>query len=158
MTAHRHFLFLDFDCTTHPLGCTPDRYFCRLKPLEAWLRVRPGVAVVISSSWRESHPLDEMHSYFSTDVQARVVGPTPVLKRDPWAQWDGEMSPPRFDREVEVLRWLHDNATVRSSWVTLEDHVSLYRPCNNHLVVCDGRIGLIQRDLDRVDAALGTQA
>lgn len=45
-------LFLDFDGVTHPEVCTAEQLFCCLPLIEEVLRRRPGVDIVISSSWR----------------------------------------------------------------------------------------------------------
>jgi len=147
-------LFLDFDGVMHPFGCTIALYFCRLELLEAWLRQRPGLDVVISCSWREAHPLDEMRSYFSEDLQPRVIGATPVVKRDEWAQYGGEPPPLRFEREMEVLSWLRESGEPWRPWVAVDDQAWLFKPFCERLVVVDGSVGLTERDLDAVDQAI----
>ena len=66
-------LFLDFDGVTHPQPCDDENVFCRLHLIEAVLRERElqGVQIVISSSWREYHGLDDMREFFSQDMQGR---------------------------------------------------------------------------------------
>jgi len=150
-------LFLDFDGVMHPFGCECDRYFCRLELLEPWLRQRPGLGIVISSSWREAHPLDEMKRFFADDLQERILGVTPVLRRDEWAQPDGEVLPARFEREIEVMRWLNASGEPWRPWAALDDQVWLYKPFNKRLVLCDGKVGLTQRELGQVDLVLGDQ-
>ncbi len=74
-------LFLDIDGVLHPLpdpGQSGAEQFTRLDLLEEVLRQLPHVDVVISSSWRELHPLDDIRTYFSPDVQARIVDVTPM--------------------------------------------------------------------------------
>lgn len=151
-------LFLDFDGVMHPYGCQVDRYFCHLELLEAWLRGRPGVDIVISSSWRDGHPLDEIQSYFSTDLQQRIIGATPIWARKPWEQYDGEPPPMRFEREIEILRWLHQSAEPWRTWAALDDQAGLFKPFCTRLVVCDGRVGLTHRELEQVDVLLGSAA
>lgn len=148
------FLFLDFDGVLHPTAASVDRYFCHLELLEAWLRERPGVDIVVASTWREMHPFDELQNHFSPDVQPRVVGVTPLLKRDPWAQFDEEFPPVRFERETEVLRWLAGSGEPWRPWAALDDQPWLFRPLSKNLVVCDGRIGLTKRELEIVDRIL----
>lgn len=152
-------LFLDFDGTLHPeqpsRRANADYYFCRLPQLEGWLRLRPGVEVVISSSWREVHPLDELVGYFSEDLRSRVVGCTPVYKRDSWQQYDGEPPPVRFPREVEVLRWLAGSGAPWREWAALDDQAWLYKPLNPRLVLCDPSVGLTAGELARLDTVLG---
>ena len=147
-------LFLDFDGVMHPFGCTIDLYFCRLELLETWLRRRPGFDVVISSSWREVHPLDEMRSYFSDDVQLRVIDSTPILGRDDWAQYGGEPPPLRFEREMEIREWLRSSGEPWRPWVAVDDQAWLFKPFCDRLVVVDGSVGLTGRDLDAVDHVL----
>lgn len=154
-------LFLDFDGVLHPERpghkASDERLFCHLPLLEAWLCERPGVDIVISSSWREAHPLDEMRGLFSEDVHDRIVGTTPILKRDAWEQYDGEPPPTRFERELEVVRWLKESGEPWRPWAALDDQASLYRPLSKNLVLCDGRVGLTERELDQVDQVLGNQ-
>jgi hypothetical protein len=155
--AEQQLLFLDFDGCMHPFGCDIDRYFCHLSLLEAWLRERPSVGIVISSSWREMHPFEEMRSYFSEDLQQRILGMTPISKRGASEQFDGELSPTRFERELEVLQWLRESGEPWRPWVALDDQAWLFRPFSKRLILCDGKVGLTQRELDRVDLVFGCQ-
>lgn len=148
-------LFLDCDGICHPVGCPVDQLFCHLEMLEDWLRRRPGVDVVISSSWREVHPLDELVSFFAEDLQARVLGVTPMYARDGWAQLDIERPAPAHVRHIEVLRWLARSPEPGRRWAALDDQAELYRPGCAELVLVDGRVGLTERDLERLDATLG---
>lgn len=134
-------LFLDFDGVLHPAGCSVDRLFCRLECLEDWLRSRPEVSVVISSSWREVHPLEEMRQYFSLDLQCRVVGKTPVL--------DGGVS-----REAEILAWLAASSAPAQPWVALDDMPALFSPGLRQLMAVDGATGLTKSNLALVDALI----
>jgi hypothetical protein len=74
-------LFLDFDGVTHPEPCVHENVFCRLHLIESVLRERElrDVQIVISSSWREHHSLDDLRQFFSEDIQGRVVGVTPDI-------------------------------------------------------------------------------
>ncbi len=143
-------LFLDFDGVTHGINCPTDELFRHLDQLEEWLRAHANVDVVISSSWREWHPLEEMRSYFSEDLQARVIGATPILKRDPWAQTHGERLRARYERESEILRWQSQEAMKGCRWAALDDQAVLFQPRCPQLVLCDGRVGLAARELDAV--------
>jgi len=151
-------LFLDFDGVMHPAGCTVDLYFCQLGLLQAWLGQRPDVDIVVSSSWREHHPLDEIQSYFASEIATRVIDVTPVLKPNSLTQYDGGLPQECFEREAEVNRWLHANNAHGTSWAALDDQASLFKPRNPHLVLCDGRIGLTQRALDEVEKVFQAQA
>lgn len=69
-------IYLDFDGCRH---CAGRNKFEHIERIEEVLREYPEAHVVISSSWREEHPFDEMRSYFAEDVQRQIVGVTPVL-------------------------------------------------------------------------------
>jgi hypothetical protein len=148
-------LFLDFDGVLHPDRASVDELFCRIGLLQDWLRVRPGVDVVISSSWREVHPIDELRSFFAEDLQARIVGVTPNLKVGDWAQVDGEFPPARFGRQLEVLQWLRTSSKPWRPWAALDDQAWMFRPLELRLVVCDSAVGLTVEDLAAVDKVMG---
>lgn len=150
-------LFLDFDGVLHPDRASVDRFFCHLELLEKWLRDRPDVEVVISSSWREAHPIEELRGFFSEDVRPRILGATPNLKHDDWEQYDCEVPPTRFERELEVTRWLAESDEPWRPWAALDDQAWLYKPFNSRIVLCDREVGLTQCELDLVDLVLAGQ-
>lgn len=151
----RRVLALDVDGVMHPLNAGTDSLFCRLGLFEAWLRQRPDVSVVISSSWREAHPLDEMRSFFSVDVQPRVVGMTPVLQKQLALEQHGspqEIAVMRYQRQAEIERWLIDAGRQHEDWVALDDDASLFAPAQLNLVLTDPSVGLTTQTLALVDA------
>ena len=148
-------LFLDFDGTLHPFGCWVDQHFCRLPVLEAWLRRRADVAIVITSTWRQDHTLEELRARFAADLQARVIGATPVLQRDSWAQRGGEPQGLQHERHTEVLRWLAQSGEPLRRWAALDDQVELYKPGCEQLVLCNSKVGLTQLELEELDRVLG---
>lgn len=151
-------VFVDFDGVLHPYGCAEDAYFCRLEIFEGWLRRRPGVDVVISSTWRETRSVSELTAFFADDLKQRVIGVTPLFIQDSWEQFDGEPPPPRFARHIEVLRWLVQSSTPWRRWAALDDQSLLYKPFTRELVICDGRVGLTQLELDKLDDVLRSSA
>ena len=70
-------LFLDFDGVTHPDPCDAGQHFTQLPLIEEVLRPYPACKIVISSSWRVVHPLNEMRKFFAADMRPRVIGVTP---------------------------------------------------------------------------------
>lgn len=140
-------LFLDFDGVMHPVGCAVDRYFCHLDLVQEWLRVRPAVSIVISSSWRSSHPLDEVQSYFASDIGHRVVGVTPTSVRRSDALGF-------FEREAEIREYLARHRQPRASWAALDDQPALFSPNCDRLVVCDETVGLTAANLVQADLML----
>lgn len=142
-------LFLDFDGVMHPVRCGVDQYFCRLGLLEDWLQRQPDVEVVISSSWRAVHPLDEIQSYFGAEFQHRIVGATPQLMRGSWDK-GGEV----FVREKEIALWRSSNSSPDRPWGALDDMPELFSVGHRHLVVVDGAVGLTEADLALLDQLL----
>ena len=159
----RMIVFLDFDGVLHPDRSNMAPKFCRMPLLEAWLRERPVVEVVISSSWREVHPFEELVSFFSEDLQTRVVGCTPRLQRSSdggrfvgWAQTSEPFGLPVFARELECRRWMHSSWEPCRNWAALDDMPELFEPTCAELVVCDPALGLTQAQLVEVDRRLRT--
>ena len=151
-------LALDFDGVLHPVTTTKEPKFCRLDLLERWLRERPPVDVVISSSWREVHPLELMRSFFADDLQARVIGATPLVHRllgPTWSRSDAERAVAIGERQYEIEQWIADSGTPSRTWVALDDDPSLFRPDCQKLVLCASEVGLTEAELERLDAKFG---
>jgi hypothetical protein len=140
----RAVLFTDFDGVLHPrptAGRSSD-LFCSMHLLEDVLREVPVIEVVISSSWREHHPFDEMREYFAEDLRTRIVGVTATLA--------GELeSVPRslraYPRHAECTAWLHRNRPQGTCWLALDDSPLEFAPGCTQLVVVDGAEGLTQQ-------------
>lgn len=118
--------------------------------LEDWLRDRPGVDIVISSSWREIHQFEELVTHFSEDLQRRVLGCTPAYMSRQGGQCvyaDWAPGPTGYRREAECRRWLLDNVDPRRAWVAIDDTPDLFSPNCANLVVCDPRTALTQESL-----------
>jgi len=150
-------LALDFDGVLHPVRTTTEAKFCRLGLLESWLRERPRVDVVISSSWRETHPFGLMQSFFAEDLQARVVGVTPsvhCLDEPSWSRSDAERAVAIGERQYEIEQWIADSSASTRRWAALDDDLSLFRPDCTHLVLCDPNVGLTEANLEQLDAML----
>ena len=158
MTQRTLILALDFDGVMHPVDSRTEAKFCRLDLLEAWLRGRPSVRVLISSSWRALHPLDELVSYFSTDLQDRIAGVTPVCDR-PFGKQRAypaeDIAATRYPRQTEIERWIADSGDASiETWVALDDEPSLFAPACPNLVVCDASVGLTEEHLAMLDRLL----
>jgi hypothetical protein len=71
-------LLLDFDGVMHPVNQI--ELSCRDDQLVRVLRDYPGAEIVISSSWRETHTLTNMQTFFLTKLRSRIVRVTPVIE------------------------------------------------------------------------------
>lgn len=132
-------LFLDFDGVTHPEVCTAAELFKCLPTIEEVLRQHQDVEVVISSSWRVHHPLEELRGYFSPEIARRVIDCTPVYtqhKCEPAA---------KMVRQVECMSWL-DAHRPSSPWVALDDVPWLFEVGCPNLLLTNHRNGFTQAD------------
>jgi hypothetical protein len=137
-------LFLDFDGVLYPTGAT-DTHFIRLPLLESFLRERAmaNLRIVISSSWRQAFTLDMLRQMFAQDIGARVAGVTPSLCEYRTVHQRGE----------EIEAWLVKHPA--QGWVALDDDLDAFEPHLRHRVVlCDGSLGVTDRDLLKLKRAV----
>jgi hypothetical protein len=152
-------LFLDFDGVTHPVGCEVDRLFVKLPLIQDVLREFKAWKIVISSSWRVLHPLDEMREYFAADMRERVVGVTP---QHPISRTGGSsVLSPGYERQWECETWLRRKAAwlpqhrrVDAPWVAIDDMDHWFRPGCGNLLRTNGNTGFCPDDALRMDAML----
>jgi len=140
----RLLIFLDFDGVLHPRPTLAGERFCRLPLLEGWLRERPHVDVVISSSWRFANSLTELRSIFSEDLQSRVISTTS-------AGGDAGGS-----REHQIRQWLQFEAPG-ATWIAIDDSSWLFSR-TERLVLCDPNRALTAADLQEADRLLALPA
>jgi hypothetical protein len=146
-------LGLDFDGVLHPVNSLTEPKFCRMELLETWLRAHPWVDVVITSSWRSFHPLDEMQSYFAEDLKCRVLGCTPhahELFGQAWSRSPDEAAAARYERQAELEAWMRSANRELDPWIAVDDDPSLFAPGHSRLVVCDSRTGLTAGRLEEL--------
>jgi hypothetical protein len=99
----------------------------------------PHVEVVISSSWREDHPIDEIREYFAEDLRGRIVGMTPMPGEDI------ELAPSDlvdFPRHTECVAWLVRHRPPGTRWLAVDDDAEHFAPRCANLLLIDGRAGL----------------
>ena len=104
-----------------------------LREFENVLRRHPNLLVVISSSWREIFPFEEILPLFSPDIIPRVVGFTPFLDCKIIHQF-------KYLRHQEVLEYLLRNQALDAFWVAIDDIAEHYPP-DAPIVVTDPDIG-----------------
>lgn len=129
-------LFLDFDGVMHP-GNTGT--FVHEPKLAALLQELPRVRLVVTSTWRLSHSLEDLRGWFSPAVAARLVDVTPELPH---------LTESDRVRQREIEAWLRKNPTTR--WCALDDQPERYAPSCDWLVVTNPRTGLDATALARV--------
>ncbi|PQA75956.1 HAD domain-containing protein [Rhodoferax sp. TS-BS-61-7] len=131
-------LFLDFDGVMHPEFCHESKHFVHRDTFEAVVRAASHVELVISSTWRNSRPLDELRALFTADVAARIIGATPL-----YAQL--EEVPDTlvgYAREAECRHWLQQHGRAAQEWLAVDDRSWNFRPFNPHVFLVNGEVGL----------------
>ena len=152
-------VFLDFDGVTHPDPCEAGQVFRRLPLIEAVLREFEACQIVISSSWRVVHRLDEMRRYFSADIRSRVIDVTP--------EYGGPAGLGAGDpvlsahRQWECEAWLRHkrprmlaNQRATSAWIAIDDRDYWFRPGCENLLLTDASTGFEPDDALRLQAML----
>ncbi|MDD2808887.1 HAD domain-containing protein [Rhodoferax sp.] len=145
-------LFLDFDGVTHPEPCKAEHEFSQLVLIEEVLRQHPEVDIVISSSWRLQHSLDEMRAHFAPDIAPRVVGATPSNKKPSGAWLPGAAV--SFEREGECDTWMKHNRPWGTPWLAIDDRAHWFRPDCGDLLMTSSKTGFMPDDVLTLKAML----
>jgi hypothetical protein len=137
-------VFLDFDGVLHR---NTTGTFRKLPQFCQFLRTHPDVRVVISSTWRLLHPLEELREFFETDVRHQIIDVTPDL-----TVMEGFIAV-RTTRCEEIAAWLKAHPEVRY-WAILDDEEKLFQKFLERLVLTDSSEGLVDADLVKLEARL----
>jgi hypothetical protein len=134
-------LFIDFDGVLHPTttGLDVSNAAIVRTPLFGWLPVlaqalkpHPDVALVISSTWRYTHSLEELRDMLD-DLGPRVIGATP-----------------RGARYESILAWLSLNPNVVSHRILDDDPREFPNPAPAELILSRGSTGISAPDVLQV--------
>ena len=106
----RKILFLDFDGVLHGKG---DALFSKLSHFEQCLMKMSEVEVIISSSWRETHPFEQLKELFQISLRERITGMTPSL--------EGGYQPGGRQREIEAFLDAKGFNDANVAWIALDD-------------------------------------
>jgi hypothetical protein len=126
-------LFLDFDGVLHPtlVEASPGQtevictgLFGWLPHLVSVLQPHPEVGIVVHSTWRYTHDVDELRMLLDV-LGPRVVGTTPRGPRYDSIQW-----------------WLNQNPRYSSHRILDDDAREFPDPLPPELVLCDPRTGV----------------
>lgn len=149
-------LFLDFDGVLHSTyqpDDDPERVFNHVPLLATWLEARPGVDVVISSSWRLGHSQQDMVALLGPVIGSRVVGCTPWADqvRDDNVYPSSKINELAHERQVQIEAWMAASWDPGRAWVALDDMSYLFEAGCPRLVVCAGRQGLSSENIGELD-------
>jgi hypothetical protein len=155
-------VFLDFDGVTHPDPCEAGQLFRRLPLIEEVLRGFESCRIVISSSWRVVHRLDEMRRFFAADMQSRVIDVTPQYP-GPNGLGERDFEPLSAHRQWECEAWLRDKGRLvpdrrtPAGWIAIDDRDYWFRAGCGNLLVTDAATGFGPDDAVRLRAMLRQQ-
>jgi hypothetical protein len=146
-------VFLDFDGVTHPDPCEMGRLFSKLPLIEEVLRRFGECKIVISSSWRVVHPLNEMREHFAVDMRSRVVGMTPQQRASDLM--------PSYSRQWECEAWLRSEQVwlpqarrLNSPWIAIDDRDDWFAPDCANLLATNSQTGFTPDDAVRLERML----
>jgi hypothetical protein len=131
-------LFLDFDGVLSPTTVEDSAdagepvhtaLFGWLPVLVAVLKPHPDVALVIHSTWRYTHDLDELRELLGS-LGGRVVGATP-----------------RGPRYESILWWRHMNPAFTDFRILDDDAKEFPSPAPAELILCNPRTGVAGQEV-----------
>ena len=137
----RKIIFLDFDGVLHPDGVAR---FSRLPLFEAYLSAMPEAEVVVSSTWREDHTLDELRGFFSCALQDKISGVTPSL--DDGYDLGGRQ------KEIEAYLIAENLTANNCTWTALDDIALFFEGSCQNLVQTDSSKGFTEQEGERLVA------
>ena len=142
------YLFLDFDGVLHPdryslSNYDPDRVFRNNEifsqaPILAALLTEYPCQVIISSSWRFTHSLDEMKEKLPKGIAKNVAGVT----------GDAYIGPhPRYN---EIKEYLIKHNKSFFSWRALDDAKLEFPNGCTDLILCDPNTGIATKQIEEL--------
>jgi hypothetical protein len=131
----RKIIFLDFDGVLHPDGVGK---FSQLPLFERFLSEMPEAEVVISSTWREDHTLDELRRFFSPSLQHRISGVTPSL--DDGYELGGRQ------KEIRSYLTTENLSDKNCAWVALDNIALFFEDSCQNVVLTDSSKGFTEQE------------
>ena len=130
------YLFLDFDGVLHSAN-QPGVEFTNVQLLEQALAGSP-CQLVISSSWRFHHSLDELKQRLPVSLADRVVGTTgPALAL-------------KHARYQEIKAYLDHRGKSLANWRALDDAVLEFPKECEQLILCNPNTGMTKAQVQAV--------
>ena len=151
--------FLDFDGVAHPDPCEVGPAFRAQLPLiEAVLRRFDACRIVMSSSWRVVHPLDEMRGYFAVDMQLARHRHDSGASRLAWragprTQLFATVGVRSLAAQRVASGCLSDRR-LDSPWIAIDDRDDWFRPGCTNLLATHSRTGFTPDDALRLERML----
>ncbi len=137
----RKIIFLDFDGVLHPDGVA---LFSQLPLFESYLSAMPEAEIVVSSTWREDHTLEELRQYFSPAFRDRISGVTPSI--------DGGYDLGGRQKEIQSYLTTENLVGLDCDWVALDDIAIFFEDSCQNLVLTDSSKGFTEREGEQLIA------
>jgi hypothetical protein len=143
-------LFLDFDGVLHPDPCyDASRLFENAPRLAHALRDFPRVTLVLSTSWRQARPYEQLLGLLPAPLRQRVIGITPNF-----ADFTPSAGLVPYRRQAECVRWMQQNQMQDDAWLALDDRPNWFSPYCENLIACDPQTGFDATERARLRSAL----
>jgi hypothetical protein len=135
------YLYLDFDGVLHPNFVIKGQLFSHMQRLTNAIEGKP-LRIVISSSWRFHENFDYLRSLFEPTVRSQIVGCTGSAHIGKWARWN------------EIKK--HATTNGVKDWMALDDAYMEFPPECEELILCEGKIGLQDTQIQQLVRWLNT--
>ena len=145
-------LFLDYDGVLHPDPCVEaKRLFENAKRLTNVLDRFPEVGVVLSTSWRNVRPDEELLDPLPDRLRQRILGRTPKF-----SDCSAVAARIPYRRHAECEQWLQTHHMSECAWWALDDRPDWFSPYCENLLECNSRVGFDERMAARLSSTLET--
>jgi len=128
-------LFLDFDGVLHNTTSSPELLFNKMGLLIDALQKNP-CSIVISSSWRFHHDLDQLKKYLDP-ISNLIIGTTGV----PYVG--------RFPRYNEIKEYMNQHAPF-ADWRALDDSFIEFPKICPELILCNAKTGITHNEIKKL--------
>lgn len=111
--------------------------------------------MVLSTSWRESYPVDVLRYLFSIDSSERIVGMNPIYSGDrPWPNFLFERA--QKTRHAECQMWLFEDRTLEHPWIAVDDRPWWFDPDCKNVYAVDLNTGFTVADQEPLSHMIRT--
>lgn len=146
----KFYLFLDFDGVLHGEGISSKglfehiSLFCRsLAPY------KNQVEIIISSSWRKTHELTHLRSFFDSTIRDMITGITPILNdQDSYA---------KGGRQREIEQYCLINKINQEQWLAIDDQERFFDNDCSNVFFTESQIGLTEENLSEIISIIDNQ-
>jgi hypothetical protein len=143
-------LFLDFDGVLHPDPCRDREHLFESAPrLAQVVEAFPDLGVVLSTSWRLTHPFSDLLLPLPRELRNRVLGRTPA-----YGEFAAVPALAPYRRHAECLQWLREHELAEGPWFALDDRPAWFAPYCENLVECHPARGFDEAVAARLSSLL----